>query len=182
VRATARVLRLQRSAGNHAVATALLQRMTAGDVKKLKGDDKTRHDAAKEKYNANFGFDKPLYAYPSLDDWDCYVEQAENASELAQAIDKLVVAATAWKQREDQRVAEAETPVIRASIGDRAADGDYSVGKTATPRPRKKKANQKVVNTLEMGAATYSPPKPERRPRSPQSPICRTSSGTSRTR
>jgi hypothetical protein len=95
-----------------ALRTRTLQRLTVADVKKLKGDLKVKHDAAKTKYDQNFAIGKPLYEYPNLelDGWSYYRDNAATVDDLASTINDLVDAATAWKKLHDQPAAEPTTP------------------------------------------------------------------------
>lgn len=165
-----RVLALQRSAGNHAVASALrpgtLQRLTAAQVKGLTGEAKTKYEAAKTKYDQNFGVGKPLYDWPSLElaGWSYYVSEAETVSELVATIDRLVGAATAWKKREEERAAEPETPAPVVPPPSKA--------QTTEPKQSKqsKRSKRQPATDIVFGATSYEtsqsavikppPPKP----------------------
>jgi hypothetical protein len=153
----ARVLALQRSAGNHAVVSALrartLQRLTAGDVKKLKGEEKTKYENTKAKYEQHFAIGAPLYEYPNLelDGWSWYFGEAGTVAALEATVNKLVERATEWKKLRDQAAAQPST----ATSKQQTTQPKQQTTQPKQPSQRKQKGTDITADVV--GSKSYSP-------------------------
>jgi hypothetical protein len=107
------VMRLQRTAGNRAVAGLLgrrpvrvtrpaLQRLTDEEVEEIRADKKGRAktwEKARTLYNEHFGPGKPhyLYRWHGREDWDWFVKQADSVESLLESVQASVAKAVAQK-------------------------------------------------------------------------------------
>lgn len=126
--------------------------MTKEAVKSLTGDGKAKYAAAKAKYDLNFAFGKPLYEYPFLepDGWEYYLGDADTVEDLVAMIDRLLVRATDWKKRQDERAAAPATPALAVSTG--------SKPQATQPKQLSKPRNQKAAQPTDIvfGAASHA--------------------------
>jgi hypothetical protein len=111
----ARVLALQRSAGNRAVAAALgrpaLARFTQEDVDEMQPEDKKKVQATKKLFQDSFGFGKKYYEFED-DDWEYVLSTADTVQALEDDVKRRITRAEEQFKRANQpKPSEPSAPV-----------------------------------------------------------------------
>lgn len=160
-------MRLQRTAGNRAVAGLLggrpvrvtrpvLQRLTDEEVRAIRADKKglaKTWEKAQTLYNEHFGPGKPHYHWHGRENWDWFVKEADSVEGLLQSVQTSVAKAVAQKNAGPPPspatgavgpppIASASAPTREPEVkqkpeAEHSDDSDEETKKPSAPSPKK---------------------------------------------
>ncbi|WP_270043260.1 hypothetical protein [Solirubrobacter ginsenosidimutans] len=152
------MLQLQRSAGNHAVATALQHRRLQRLSDKEKKDHASELKALRTLYFQNFVDDGAIFEeFRQKGEWQAHVDAFETFAGLNKSINALITAAEEWKNPKERPQAAAQQAAPATPVQETLAEKRARLkGATATAGPatqggkppKKNKGQTFVVGTL----------------------------------
>jgi hypothetical protein len=127
------VLGLQRAVGNRATRR-LIQRIDDDELSDLLKNkaNKKQHDAAKSKYNNNFGLSGQYKNYHGGENWDYWVKKAYDLADLTRLIDELVNTAAAARTTTTSSVSSVSS-VITSSPNPPSSPSSALTGVSSLP-------------------------------------------------